>query len=585
MKKISFCLVGRNDNYGGNFIHRLSLSINYLARNAIKIKRLDDIEILITDWASEIPLSQVVKLSHEGASICHFIEVPLELAKDCNRSDSDKGLNMGVALNTAIRRATGEYIALMPADIMISEYSLSQLLKLLHNDFDTCFMPDKSFMLVSRKFIPEQFDESKISIDFSLLDEFLTLNDHRLCFNDDAVGLSSGIGLILFHHRYCIENRGVDESLTGWGGHDPDLGFRYNLKYPTVNLAHLGIKVFDFAPTKGMQNEKLRNVNSFERFNIVIGDENWGLGNHDIPVKNCNQIINPNHEEKQKIDLDYSVKPDHFPEMMSHESVEHCISKSLHYHIRNIEKYYYPIAWYGLYRKCASFLEYGTRSSYASLIISYLNPTAKIYYSIPLSNSREGANYTEHPTKLASYLHQNKHKGYVQFITGDPITSLDRVKESFIGDMKFDLVLFDADSFSTESSNQIEKIFEYLPKGGGLFVIGTDVARLNEIKNYVESAHPEYGTMISIENKIVIFIKDINIFDGIDKKLLEKKIDSAWLYYKRNSLALYLAYFTNMLTDLFKGMVLLRYKNCPRYIMSYIIGIKNKARVILDLNE
>ena len=52
-KLLSMVVMGRNDDYMGNFKYRLSTCINYVARNLKKLGRLDHVELMVTDWNSE----------------------------------------------------------------------------------------------------------------------------------------------------------------------------------------------------------------------------------------------------------------------------------------------------------------------------------------------------------------------------------------------------------------------------------------------------------------------------------------------------------------------------------------------------
>jgi len=57
---ISFIFCGRNDNYLGDFKYRITTAINCLCRNVKKIGRLNDMEVIVVDWNSEIPLMQLI---------------------------------------------------------------------------------------------------------------------------------------------------------------------------------------------------------------------------------------------------------------------------------------------------------------------------------------------------------------------------------------------------------------------------------------------------------------------------------------------------------------------------------------------
>ena len=119
---LSICIVGRNDNYGKDFKRRLQQSVNFLAYSAEKAGVLSKIEILLTDWNSDIPLAEAVTFSPAAASIVKFIEVPLAIARKHNYGNTP--FHTTKAINVALRRTSGKYVGMMPGDILISEFTL-----------------------------------------------------------------------------------------------------------------------------------------------------------------------------------------------------------------------------------------------------------------------------------------------------------------------------------------------------------------------------------------------------------------------------------------------------------------------------
>ena len=145
-KLISICLMGRNDDYAVNFKRRLELSINYLALNAKKINVLDAIEIILVDWNSNVALYKELKLSKEACSVTKTIIVPPEEAEDSNFEDSN--FSHVYPINVGLRRASGKYLTMMPADILISSYTLERIYRLLCLEYDVCFDPEQVLMAV-----------------------------------------------------------------------------------------------------------------------------------------------------------------------------------------------------------------------------------------------------------------------------------------------------------------------------------------------------------------------------------------------------------------------------------------------------
>lgn len=146
---ISFVLCGRNDNYLGDFKYRITTTINYLCRNVKKIGRLKDIEVIIVDWNSEIPLAQEICIAKEINEVCKFIYVPPAIASKYN--PNNRQFNSSVAPNVGITRADGEFILVMPADTLFSVPSLYNLFLLLDKKNNTAFDINKTMMTIGRK--------------------------------------------------------------------------------------------------------------------------------------------------------------------------------------------------------------------------------------------------------------------------------------------------------------------------------------------------------------------------------------------------------------------------------------------------
>ena len=78
---ISLILCSRNDSYMGNSRWRLETSINLALLNAKEANFLDQLEIIVSDWGSEIPLSEVLNLVPEAKGRVKFVHVPPDIAK------------------------------------------------------------------------------------------------------------------------------------------------------------------------------------------------------------------------------------------------------------------------------------------------------------------------------------------------------------------------------------------------------------------------------------------------------------------------------------------------------------------------
>ena len=71
---ISLILCSRNDSYMGNSRWRLETSINLSLINAKEANFLDKLEIIVSDWGSEVPLSEVLNLIPEAKGKVKYIQ-------------------------------------------------------------------------------------------------------------------------------------------------------------------------------------------------------------------------------------------------------------------------------------------------------------------------------------------------------------------------------------------------------------------------------------------------------------------------------------------------------------------------------
>ena len=99
---ISLILCSRNDCYMGNSRWRLETSINLALLNAKKAGLLDQLEIIVSDWGSEIPLRDVLKLVPEAEGRVKLIHTPNDIAIV---EQKDSKFPEVIALNAAARRA------------------------------------------------------------------------------------------------------------------------------------------------------------------------------------------------------------------------------------------------------------------------------------------------------------------------------------------------------------------------------------------------------------------------------------------------------------------------------------------------
>lgn len=119
---ISFVVAARNDNYGGNFLHRMQVFVNVLL--ALWDKYSLDTELTIVEWN---PPEDRLRLKDALAwpnclkpGVVRIIEVPGEIHRQLPNSDKMPMFEY-IAKNVGIRRAKGEYVLSTNPDLLYSE--------------------------------------------------------------------------------------------------------------------------------------------------------------------------------------------------------------------------------------------------------------------------------------------------------------------------------------------------------------------------------------------------------------------------------------------------------------------------------
>jgi hypothetical protein len=108
----------------GNSRWRLQTALNYLADQVESLGRASDVEVIVADWGSEVPLREVIQLSAVASRIVSFMLVPPEIARSVQK---DSPFPEVLALNAAARRAHGRYIGRIDQDTLVGRHFLEVL--------------------------------------------------------------------------------------------------------------------------------------------------------------------------------------------------------------------------------------------------------------------------------------------------------------------------------------------------------------------------------------------------------------------------------------------------------------------------
>ena len=506
-KLLSICLTGKDDNYMLDFRYRITTTINYIARNLKQIRRLDDVEILVTDWGSEVPLAQTLPLSPEASQICRFIYVPPTVV--CAVQNGSNGFNISCATNIALRRARGNFLMIFGADTLVPQRSLETILTLLDRKLHIPVAVDRTYFMCSRYHVPMQFVQRQPNPEE--WDRYLLLNASNLKPEESAVfSISSGAGALMMHSSLWHELRGLGETLGGWGFNDNELGLRVTQCYPWVELSSVGVSLFHMEHTPfGRRPSSIKQNASPHVYNsrFQMNDENWGLGDYELQTQKPQSICASEHPSGS-LALPLKSQPQNVKswDCSRQEVLAEFTGKTVRDHVRRIIKLFltgqvgwniddgdidslFFLAWYSRYHCPRRYLEFGIKRGYAAAVVAAASPSVEIYGV----DSWEGALYRHTPLNVAAILRWAvAHQGYLRFINGDINTAVQRLRDSFIGSFFFDLVLVRGDMLGADALDKVRDVLRHLAAGGALVFTCASAERFAFIWSEIQRQVPQF---------------------------------------------------------------------------------------------
>lgn len=221
---LSIVTHGKNDGYMRNFLWRCATVLNKQAAMLDELGR-DDVELLLTDWGSEIPLVNELQLSDSCWRRLRVFYVPPAIANQVGSPYSSSH-----AANVAARRALGEYLMVADADTYWQTQTMQRLLAYLEAGQIGPLSLAECFFWASRKHIPKSSQEGDPSLD--ALDAFITANECSLQLDPLNLHEFLGTGLAITLRREMWHAcRGFDEQLVHWGWNDIHLHKRLCMRY------------------------------------------------------------------------------------------------------------------------------------------------------------------------------------------------------------------------------------------------------------------------------------------------------------------------------------------------------------------
>jgi hypothetical protein len=284
---LSLILCSRNDEYMGNSRWRLETTLNYLADQVEVLGRAEDVEVLVADWGSDIPLREVLRLTPAASRIVFFMLIPPEIAHAVQK---DSPFPEVLALNAAARRAKGKYIGRIDQDTLVGRRFLEIFFD-IQEQRKQIEIPLESALLFSNiRMIPYRFAERcpSLSIVKHFVDRFGTSLKIEIGSRRPYYWYSVGIWLLsrtLWH-----ECGGFDEEMLYMNGMEINMIDRLLEKYKLINLGE--IVEYDFYhlehyhPWVPRKSSIYRKTNGFDfKRCFHPNDKEWGLPQYPLSLR------------------------------------------------------------------------------------------------------------------------------------------------------------------------------------------------------------------------------------------------------------------------------------------------------------
>jgi len=273
----------------GNSRWRLEMALNYVAKNAHELGREDDVEVLVADWGSEIPLREVLQLSPAAAKIVSFVLIPGEIARVLQK---DSPFPEVLALNAAARRVMGQYIGRIDQDTLVGKRFLTMFFKMHDGDEQLATALDTVLLFANRRCIPYRFAVRCPS--FWVVDRFIRLFGPSLKIETSRPPVPfylADVGIWLLHRNLWNECGGYDERMIYMNAMEPDMISRLIEKCKMVDLGKL--VNYDFYHLEHYHPRGVRKSSSYRKTNrefctqpniFYPNSKDWGLIQYPLEV-------------------------------------------------------------------------------------------------------------------------------------------------------------------------------------------------------------------------------------------------------------------------------------------------------------
>lgn len=293
MPVLSLILCSRNDSYMGNSRWRLETTLNYVAGRLAEMERLEDAEVLVADWGSEVPLRQVLRLTPAAARLVKFVHIPPVKASEFQK---DSPFPEVLALNTVARRARGEFIGRIDQDTLVGKRFLEVFFD-LHEGKIQLEVPFHSALLFSNlRMVPYRFAVRCPSL--PVVERFVTqsANRFKVEVTTSRPFWCHGVGIWLMPSAIWEECGGYNEEMLYMNSMEIEMILRLLKKYEIIDLGK--IINFDFYhlehyhPWLPRMSRTHRKVNKLDwetdKLPFNPSGSGWGLPQYSFSVEHGN---------------------------------------------------------------------------------------------------------------------------------------------------------------------------------------------------------------------------------------------------------------------------------------------------------
>jgi hypothetical protein len=498
-KLLSICIVARNDNFHGDYKYRLSTCLNFLAKGLAGLGRIDDVEVIVADWGSDVPLHKELVLLPPARDLIRFLVIPPDLAKQ-RQGDADFGYSF--ALNAAIRRSRGEFAAELSADVLLTGPSLESLLSVLEGVHPGIPTRQALFPILRRQL---HMCQAKRRPSLRELDEYLLRN--MVLLPVDAMGCGYGWASGFVMHRPLWDaSRGYDERMLNWGWADIDFALRLTQRYPVVDLANFGvcgIHLQHYFQTPNDPVFRQRKTNPpYDTPQFTANQEDWGLGGVDLEF-----CCLENVSDEEPADETSRVGTPEPWDLTARQLVEQLTAPALQQQVQtmlraiNVEpasmrpstedaSAFLALAWHAQRRGVRAYVEAGMRVPYGACLVARNSPGVELYMIVDWHDSRmQGGSYELFSNNLIKGLGQ--HWGYMRFVGDDPATGVQRVSQSTGSRFAVDLALVRASAQLPHAPQQAVELANFLTPGGAIVVTADNEPNFRNVWSALTASRPQ----------------------------------------------------------------------------------------------